>query len=376
LDAIAPQLKDWKGGLICSTSQGTTLVYHGAPPTHMCCLDPRAAPDPELDIPDGGWDRTHYVAHVSGPKPYWDKWFEKTESTAHVLRILEPTVPWYTMHLPWAYPWVKVGMLPFIDSVSSEVSLAWRLGFDPLFLIGVDYGGPRFEQWLWKDGAWEKGKASGYVASTYQDHRESGVQEIELHKRIGSGGLETDESMLYSKRGLLIASFMKIMDARRPIRIYQMSKPSNIVEFPFAPFSEVMERQGLFPSWSEEERAATVETIEVELARTDTYMMPVDSGFGRDYRVFMIHPANVMQALSDLNLEILTNKADLKAKEKHVGMPVKEQIEKGILVVEHGELLIHERADLEYFDLDKMRGVDIEKTAAHILGLHEKAQTE
>jgi hypothetical protein len=289
-----------------------------------------------------------------------------------VFRIMEPTVPWYTRHLIWAYPWTKVGLLPFIDSVSSEVSLAAWLGYDPIFMIGVDYGGPRFRQSIWKDGAWEIGPTSGVVPPKFVDTKGKEHPDIPWGTSKGAGGLESDPGMTYAVRGLLIAAFMKVKRQGNPARIYQMSKPSNITQFPFVPFDEVLSSQGKsFPLWDEQKVA---EDIEVALAASDTFMIPVNSGFGTDYRVYMMHPSNIVQALSDLNVELLTNKQDLRDKEKSTGMSVREQIEKGVIVVESGELMIHNREDLKDFSLDNMRGIDVESTAAHLRKVYDKSR--
>jgi hypothetical protein len=40
LDRILPYLKDWKGGIICTTSHALSLIYHGIEPTHILALDP------------------------------------------------------------------------------------------------------------------------------------------------------------------------------------------------------------------------------------------------------------------------------------------------------------------------------------------------
>ncbi len=367
LDKAMPLLKKWKGAIFCSTTHGTTLVYHGAPPTYMAALDPRMAPDPELSVPKGGWDRSAYLAHVSTPRGYFEQWLGSTKAPAYVFRVLEPTVPWYTRHLAWAYPWVKVQMLPFIDSIASQVTLAARLGYDPLYMIGVDYGGPRMTQMIWVKGQWEKAGPSGVVDSTNIAPPTEKPEDLR-----GPGGLVTSDGMLYSKRGMLMSSFMRINDARRPVRVYQMSHPSNVVEFPPADLEQVLETQGASPPPFD--REAVSERIETVLARSDTFLVPVNGGFGVDYRVYMLRPDVALQALSELNMEMLINKNDLLTKEKETGVSVQKLIEGGGLHVEAGELAIHERDDLKYFSAASMGGIEIEKVAARIKRLWDASR--
>ena len=40
LDLHIEKLKKWEGDIICSTSQATTLYYHGIEPTYILALDP------------------------------------------------------------------------------------------------------------------------------------------------------------------------------------------------------------------------------------------------------------------------------------------------------------------------------------------------
>jgi hypothetical protein len=368
LDGVIGRLKDWKGAIICSTSHGTTLVYHDAPPTILTCLDPRVAPDPELDAPPMGWNKTVFVSHVSGPKHYYDRWFNQTFNMAYVCRLMEPTVPWYVKYLPWAYPWVKSTVLPFIDSVAGEVSIAARLGYDPLYTIGVDYGGPRFKQANWKNNEWYVSEPSGFVAG-YKD-----LQGNPTEPKKGAGGLITDDGMVYSKRGLLISAFSRICDATNPVRIYQMSNPSNIVEFPFLPFDEVLENQGAAPPWTPEYRTKVAETIEITLAKSDTFMMPVDGGFGRDYRVFMMVQENIPHALCDIAFEIINNKAFLQKQERESGKLARELIAGGALTIESGELVIHGPERLQEFDTNAMHSIDIEATEERIRWLYEESR--
>lgn len=370
LDGVIDRLKDWKGAIICGSSHGPTLVHHGCPPTFVACLDPRVAPDPELDVPDGGWDQTLYLAHVSSPKPYFDKWFSQTSRIAYVFRILEPTLPWYTKHLLWAYPWIKKGMLPFIDSISSNISLAAKMGYDPLFCIGVDYGGPRFQQSNWTGKEWQVAAPSGTTPLAYKDL----VTGERCEPIVGVGGLTTDAGMTYAKRGLLISSFMCLMDYRNPTRIYQMSKPSNVIEFPFVSFEEVLEKQGQGFPWTPEYQKQVAETIEISLARTDTFMVPVEGGFGTDYRVYLLTQDNIVPALSGLSGEMLSNKRDLQTKERDSKISIRRMIEKGLLSVEMGELVIHDREDLKYFDVNSMKGVDVEVIGDRIRMLYDKGK--
>jgi hypothetical protein len=397
LESVLPTISKWKGAVFCSTSHGTVLVKYGCKPTYMTAVDPRTAPDDqdEFGVPFGEWDDTQFVAHVSAPKLYFNRWFDRSKGMAYVYRILEPTYPWYTKHLPAMYPWVRVCLLPFIDSVASELQIAVRLGYNPIYMIGCDYGGPRFNLWQFIDGAWKFTDCSGGSAKEFN----------------GPGGIGTSEMLMYSMRGTLISAFMAMMNDQRLTRIYQMSKPSNITELPFRNWESVLERQGVDEgSWKEGYRRHYTEQIEVRLAESDTYLLPTQGGYGTDYRVYMMVPPNFMRALADINFEILTNKVNFETMEErflYIGydgelqvildksaninalplwlasppgkvlterarvegkkldihkMNMREMFKHGLASVEKGEMIVHESEEMKDWDWRKMGLLDMEQT--------------
>ena len=358
-------IKDWKGGIVCSTSHGSTLVKAGAPPTHMIAVDPRTAggdmvTQDELGVAPGGWDETAYCAHVSGPFEYFDRWSRITKAPIYVFRILEPNYPWYTKHLPAIYPWVRVSMLPFIDSLASAIQLAGRLGYDPIYLLGCDYGGPRFNMWQHFQGEWK------YTDSSKEVSREF----------LGPGGLPTGAQLMYSMRGSLIAGFMQMMNARRKTRIYQCSKPSNVAEFPYRDWKDVLANQGWSPEWTKDERRDVATKIETRLAASDTYLIPAAGGLGVDYRVYLMHPTNFLRGITDLNREILGNKYDMAAKEAEYKMTIQEMIAKGLASLEHGDMMLYGSEEMKDWSWKNMRGLDIEAVYQRCMSLKMASQAQ
>lgn len=62
LDDAIPYLKDWKGGIFCSTSHALTLMYHGIEPTHLLALDPFSMYE-EIDGIDWSKTKTKLITH-------------------------------------------------------------------------------------------------------------------------------------------------------------------------------------------------------------------------------------------------------------------------------------------------------------------------
>jgi len=400
-----PMAKDWKGAIFCSTTHFSTYVKHGRPPDYFMSVDPRVAPNDEFGVPPDSCDSSVYVSHVSSPLEYFDKWRKRSKGMSYVYRILEPSFDWYTKLLPAMYPWSRVAMLPFIDSVATQIQLAARLGYNPIFMVGTDYGGARLDRWEWKDGEWieDKGTESGDI--------------------VGPGGLKTYAQMDYAKRGALIAAALQILNEDRKTSIYQTSLPSNVVELPYANLDYVMEHQdGFKEPWKEGYRKHYIHQIEVVLAAANTYLIPTKGGYGTDYRIFMMIPPNFLNAILDMNREIIMNKMNFAALEKrflqmdYAGAPlcvldmeanpkavqdfmasppgqaagarakadgkkiemrfltIREQIRGGFLKPQKGEMIIHEAAELENWKWQNMHPMDVEAEVTRLAMLKRESE--
>jgi len=344
LDAVLPTLAQWKGGVFCSTSHATTLMRYDVPKFNICCVDPNEAYWDEWGVPGDLWDRGTFITNPSGPPGYFKFWFEHTKGENCILfRILEPNYDWYTHYLKWTYPWVQYPLLPFIDACAMQVGIASVLGYDPIYLAGVDYGGPRYTGVHWRDGGWHDLPTSGDVTG-----------EI-----AGPGGLLGNDVMLYSMRGVLIGTFLQ-MASRRATRIYQLSPKSNVYEFPYKPWEEVLEAQGRAPEWTAKERQQVRSAVEVELAKSDTWMVPVEGGFGTDYRVYMSPIGNLMNVFMEISKELVQNKFHFAQLEQQFNAPLRKLIEDGMILVDKGEMLVHPPADYDHFNWRTIAAINVE----------------
>lgn len=387
LDKIIDDLVNWPYPIFCSTSHGVTLLKHGRPPEYMCILDPQMAlkegadvglapgphPFDELKAPLGGWENTCLLAHPSAPFDYLKTWFEQSSRPVYMFRILEPTYDWYTHHLRWAYPWVDQNILPFIDSGASAISLATKLGYNPLYFAGIDYGGKRFTEAIYKgDGQWGDDPRQKNIEA----HLGAAPEHLPLKAGVivGLGGLESSETMEYTQRGTLVTSFTAMRHEQKQVRVYLLSDHSNMT-----PFIPVLEWDNLKANhwedggpWPAEFRQKWTDQIEIYLAHHDTFMVPLQSGFPfTDWRVYMMHHSRSMDALAALSQEILVNKANFERMEKQFNMTVREMIEKDLLTIEKGEMLIHDAEERKEWDWRLMKPIDVEAMTRRIAWLME-----
>lgn len=360
LDLVAPQLKDWKGKVICSTSQASTLIYHGRVPDYIVCMDPRiASPDKELDAPDFG--DAVMLGHPSIPTPYVERWLTRAKGTFYVARIMEPSYDWYTHHLGSGYEWINHVMLPFIDSGAAMLGYATWLGYNPIYLAGIDYGGPRFQRfdYDYDTQEWTPDKStSGFVA------RNEG----------NFGGLTGEQSMVYSSRGSLLSGFMQIANKEYNQRIFNVSPISALKQFPYKEWADVLAVQGSSdPEYYDMMRGEVLEDIEAALAAWDTYLVPVASGWGDDYHTYIAKAEEpYVQAMLGYNKQVEANVANFAAIEKQEGRSILEMIKDNTVGIEAGELLLRGADEIGTWDWHRIKPIDIAAVLArrkHLMAL-------
>lgn len=348
IDPIVPFLKDWKGRIMCSSSQASTLIHHGRYPDYMIVMDPRvAAIDKELDAPD--WGDTVMIAHPSIPFPYVTRWILRNHNPIYISRIMEPTYDWYSHHLGQGYPWVRHVILPMIDSVAAEIGFATWMGFNPLYLIGVDYGGPRMQRWDWHYEAqqWVADKVtSGAIAQHEGDY----------------SGLTAYQAMSYSSRGALLSAFMQIANPRYKQRIYQLSATTLLQQFPLLKWDDVLATQGVREEggWDKELRANIQENIEAALAVWDTFLVPIPGGWGLDYHTYIAKDEeNYAKTMLGWNNQVKMNLKNFASLEEQYKRPVLDMLRDGWISIEAGELLLKGADEFNDWDWKRIGEIDV-----------------
>jgi len=347
LDSVVKELKDWKGAVICSTSHTSTLAYYGRPPDYTVCMDPRTATvDNELDLPDFG-DGV-LLGHPSIPTPYVERWLKRARGNIYLARIMEPSYEWYSHHLGQMYPWINHVTLPMIDSGAAMLSIATWLGYSPIYMIGIDYGGPRFQRWdydmettTWKPDV----VTSGYVAGDSGNY--SGM--------TGSG------VMAYSSRGLLMSAFMQIANPKYQQCVYNMSTVSTLRQFPYVAWDDVKGNGEREVAWTLKQREKVLEEIEITLAVWETYLVPTNAGFGRDYQTYIVtDEVAFIYAVLGYNHQIRVNKVEYaRIEQQFKGTPLLELMRAGMVHVEAGDLLLRGADEFGDWDWRQTEEVDL-----------------
>jgi len=269
-DKAAPLLKDWKGGIFCSTSQGSTLVYYGADPTHMVAYDINTTPS-EFDWADK-WAgrRTVLVTHPGMHPSTIDHW----PGRRCYFKSMDTSNFFFTNVLPVAYgDVIPSHMFLFSCSVAAQMSLAHAMGYSPLFFVGCDFLADRFCRWR------------------YDHEKKEWISDPQPHgifnnKGIKSAnGLISDPLQVFYKRSTLCV--WRIDGSK----CFQTTDKTIISEMPMVPIEEVVAKQGLGFDDRYPTRDEVNDTIEKYLARFNQFVLRFEpDAEGREsYRILESH---------------------------------------------------------------------------------------
>ena len=265
LNLAAPLLKDWKGGIICSSSQLTTLAYHGAVPTYWASPDPRFHMEELEAMPEECrqrlWDKTTFIQTPIGPIEYTLDW----QGRIRWFLILDPGKEWYANAIAPNFLWIPETLLPFSSNAPALVALANYLGYAPLYLCGVDFAGYRADIWQYIDGEWKEGKGSDAEGSI-------GWQKNYL-------GQMTDMNLEWAWRGMLCTLRLGLDELKGKYwHVYNCGPDSALKEqLPYRDIKKVVETQGEGErmEWSKNKLR---QGYDLGLARFNTFTFRVHNG--------------------------------------------------------------------------------------------------
>ena len=231
LDKTAPFLKDWKGAVFACGSNALIPTRWGHKPEYICVFDGGDTLYPKLMGYD--WTGSTLLTHPSiSPLilQNW-KWKKKYYLMMHFgvqwFEEIQPLAYGDFMRMPWqAPPCIKICPGNSGCTSNNAIQLAHFLGYDPLFLIGVDFGYPegkeRCTRWVWVDGEWKN-----IGADSYNDRA--------LHE--ADNGVTTTEEQIEYKSAMMA--------------VYKWDKPQLfdcsegiITELPKLNFEEVVKKNG------------------------------------------------------------------------------------------------------------------------------------
>lgn len=161
LDEAFPTLKDWEGDLMCTQSHAVTCLGWGKAPTYVVAYDVRSRWEHFSPHPEGGFDRTTLITHPGIDKSVLPMW----PADVYLFQNLSIHTSYYAEEQTYGYSWpkddtqmIRTQLRPFASSVSAMVSIGNMMGYNPMFLVGADFGYPggkeRFTRRTYDAGSW------------------------------------------------------------------------------------------------------------------------------------------------------------------------------------------------------------------------------
>lgn len=363
LNEILPHLLEWHGDIVCSSSHLSTLTYYGKAPNYFVVVDPRSADAAGVNEfghpkPEEAWADTVLVTHPGCPPSYIQRWPSKIA----LFGLQDSSEPYYVQTQRIAYDWIKGYFVPMADAVSCAVALALSLGYNPVYMIGVDYGGLRFDMKWWNNTAWVdklgEGSDSSYWVKT-------------------KNGVMTDPIMMYMKRGALMA-ILTIMslgaESGHTPSIWNIADPAktSLWEIPHASWKAAWRNAAdLRNPWDDATRKHFFETIEISLAQLDIYVAYVHNGLHPGVRIVQASTEeSLRKQIVELNAGLIESKKQADAIVTLAKKPVKELVKNGTLLAPIGI----PKAEYDRYDTSKIKWIeDMDGYLARAKWLREQA---
>ena len=160
LDDTVPYLKDWKGAILCSTSQLAVCEANGIIPTYVVLIDA----DPTmvyLAEEYGDSDKTILLTHPQIPREYLECW----KGDVYFFRMFDPGDKFSTEVMPMMYSHFgdnDQGVGSYImnsgNVVNTAIAVCQGLEYNRIYLAGYDLGYPddkyRFTNYKKEEGKW------------------------------------------------------------------------------------------------------------------------------------------------------------------------------------------------------------------------------
>jgi hypothetical protein len=230
LDEAHDLIREWEGGLICSTSQGVTMLGLGRKNFHMVAVDVRTESDEFMPLDAWEGRDVTLITHPGMDPEVINQWRWRKQ----YFRIIVHQMPFYTDIQPIAYNMIGTTMYVYGCAVAAQITIAKMLGYDPLFLVGCDFGYPeeksRFRAMYRENGEWKL--ADEPPPMKYLHHG----------KVMYRNGCPTDTFQAYYKQTFFNVWRLSLAD------IFRVGTKGGLYEVPSVSIQELAETKGYVKS--------------------------------------------------------------------------------------------------------------------------------
>jgi hypothetical protein len=281
LDDSIQYLKDWKGGIICTTSHAMTLMYYGIEPTHILVLDPFCQWS-ELQGVDWRKTKTKLIMH---PGCYPD--LVKNWPNEILLYLQNPGRPdsFYSDEQQKMYShrtgdfrlstfnfYIRTGLTIFACSPPMQMFAGEVLGYEKFFLAGCD-----FAYHSDKDRFTDYTVVGGYLAKPKGIIKKNRIEWLE-HKHL----FNPENPRLVKTNSGLLSEPIHIYYLKNMVSAWRLcgktmytTDHGAMTQVPYIDIKEAIEKKGDFPIQS----ISFINKITEEyLATTGAYVVETEKG--------------------------------------------------------------------------------------------------
>ena len=288
LDDQIEHLRDWRGGIVCSTSHALTLMRYGIEPTHIMSLDPFCYWE-AIEGVDWSKTRTKLIATPTSWPTLIENWpneillFRQNNGRpdsffATTLRNMY-TEREGTRHTAKFHVIARTECTMFACSPPAQLFLADRLGYGTAVLAGVDFafhgGKQRFTGYTVKRPAQAltAGNAAGFEIPTEWERHDYPFripEDPEEQRKfiVTNNGLYTEQIHLYYRKNMMSAW-------RLSCKNLITADEGAMVEVPHMPIEKIIKRQDKLPV---KRREWIIDTTEKYLASVGAWVVTDENG--------------------------------------------------------------------------------------------------
>jgi len=203
LDDSIEYLREWKGGIICTSSHALTLMHFGIEPTHILALDAFCTWD-EIKGVDWSKTRTKLITHPGMWPTLLENWPNEMllyienngrpdSFYSDTQKIMYSHREGGTQRNPVFHYYIRTEIMLFACSPPLQLFVADILGYGTIYTCGVDFGfhsgKERFTSWDFDEN------------NIWQEHKHP----FEMNERIvkTNNGLYSEEMHIYYKKNFL-----------------------------------------------------------------------------------------------------------------------------------------------------------------------------
>jgi len=258
VDKLWPVISDWKGDIFAPESLGQTCAYHGHKPEYLMVFDCHEKVWQNW-LKDFDWTGTTLVTNPCASVEMIDKWPEDKiySLMLHYSRLHKEIegdsllakeadakdqligFDFFENVMPIAYNFIPAQILNSGCVVNNSIQVARFMGYNPIFLAGVDFGFKdwenRTDKWMLVNGEWVC--TPGGIVKHEEDGKEVGDTNISREIIMSLNDIPSTEEQIEYKTAMM--------------QVYRIDKPQLIdcgdgivTELPKADITEVVKNHG------------------------------------------------------------------------------------------------------------------------------------